>query len=114
MMNGYRKMMIDQGGNLGWCRPYEAENGRVKFAINEGKICSLLIDGEEANVDSDTLQQAARIVSDYYDDYDGYTDTEIIMRGNIKECACHECPWFDVCAAMDNPDDWADPDYPDD
>ena len=35
MMNAFRKKMIAQRDNLGWCKPYFSKNGRVQFTMNE-------------------------------------------------------------------------------
>ena len=54
----------------------------------------------------------------YYDDYKGWNDEHIILDSDLRECACCDCPWFGVCAAMDNPPDWEEyeraDEYPDD
>ena len=111
-MNGYRKMMVDQGGNLGWCKPYIGK--RVSIALNEGKIVSLMVDGAEIDVTEENVKNAAKIANQFYDDYSGWDDSHIIVDGDTKEATCSQCPWFSVCDAMDNPDDWEDPGYPDD
>lgn len=129
-MNGFRKKMLKEGGNLSWCAPYSSSDGRIQFALNEGEIVSLKLDGKDVDSDvpqipfahnatySETLlEKVARILNSNYDDYEGWDNTHIILeaRGtSLKECDCCDCPWFDVCDAMDNPDKWGDPDYPDD
>ena len=113
-MNGYRKMMIAEGGNLSWCRPFESENGKVWFALNEGSVEGLKIDGEDVDVNAETLHRAAVMANDEYDEYEGYSDTEILLDSPASECDCCDCPWFAMCAAMDNPCGWENPDFPDD
>lgn len=99
-MNERRKMMIESGKNLSWCKPYTTENGRVSFAICEGKICGLRIDGLDHPAESD-IPMAARIANSDYDLYDGWSATHVLIDCS-KELGCCECPWFDTCEAMDD------------
>jgi len=115
-MNGYRKYMIDNGGNLSWCAPYQSEDGKIKFSLCEGKINGLQIDGAE--IESDTGVMAAEYYSDYllekvarrmnavYDEYSGYSNTHIIMDAAEPIHNCSDCPFFSFCEAMNNPDTW--------
>lgn len=115
-MNGYRKMMQDRGGNLGWCAPYQSEDGSVKFSVNEGKISGLMIDGVNIDGDTDifdpnyytatTLEKVARRVNKNYDDCIGWDVFDIIMDVTEPIPNCSDCPFFDTCDAMDNPDTW--------
>lgn len=116
-MNGYRKMMMDNGGNLGWCKPYISEDGKNAISLTDGKITGMMIDGVDMNSPFD-LAKFARAVNPSYDDYEGWDDLHIALDGNVCEESCADCPWFGICDAMNNPDDWEDtPDaeeYPDD
>lgn len=115
-MNGYRKYMIDNGGNIDWCAPYQSEDGSIKFSLCEGKINGLAIDGEE--IESDTgvmsddyysetlLEKVARRMNADYDEYNGWDNTHIIMDEAEPIHDCFDCPFFSFCEAMDNPDTW--------
>lgn len=100
--------------NLSWCRPYRSENGRVRLAINEGEICGLLIDGNDicGKFDGDE-DQLWKMICEAADDegvlglYDGYTWREIAMRDFLTECGCADCPFADVCDAMEEEFNWS-------
>lgn len=115
-MNGYRKMMMDCSENLGWCAPYIGK--RVSIAIHEGEVAGLMIDGTEVEQTHENINKAAKIANPDYSEYAGWDDVHILLDGEVKESPCHMCPWFGVCDAMDNPDDWEDTadslEYPDD
>lgn len=128
-MNGYRKMMMAEGGNLGWCKPISFADGAIKLTLCEGVINGIEVDGKAIESDvpynpgysartryySDSLiERLARRVNKDYDDYSGYTPEEILFFAGHEEMDCCDCPFFSVCDAMDNPDDWEDEDYPDD
>ena len=96
----FREQMMENGENLSWCKPFVSE--RVSFAMNEGKIETIIIDGEEIDDPTeDDIANAAKIVNPNYDDYDGWHTTHILLEGDIREVGCAECPWFDRCDAMD-------------
>lgn len=109
-LNGYRKKMKAEGGNLGWCKPYISDDGKNAIAVNEGIIESMILDGEEITFDKvrdpDVLERFARAVNSDFDEYEGWGMLHIILDGDLQECDCCDCPWFSVCDAMDNPDDW--------
>ena len=95
--------------NLSWCRPYRSENGRVVLSYNEGRIQTLMIDGEEIE-DFDPMsakQEAAweRVCRASIDEetlglYSGYSWSEIALRDGLVECGCADCPWKGICDAM--------------
>lgn len=101
-MNAFRKKMMDEGGNLSWCKPYVSENQRIKFSVNEGAIASLKIDGVEVDATAENVKKAAQIANSAYDAYDGWDDTHILVEAASEQDCC-DCPWFDVCEAMDDP-----------
>ena len=106
-LNGYRKMMIEQGGNLGWCKPISYNDGGVILALNEGQIVGLQMDGADLDkIDNATLETVARRVNPDYADYSGWSLQHIILDANGEELPCCRCPWFGVCDAMDDPDGW--------
>lgn len=113
-MNGYRKMMMDNGGNLSWCKPLSYRDGKVILAVIEGEVVGLRIDGTDVEINADSVCRVAKMVNADYDLYSGWDDLHIIAEAPHEELGCCNCPWFDICDAMDNPDDWADEEYPDD
>ena len=98
------KRMIDEGGNIGWCKPYV--NGNVKYAIS-GDIVGIEVDGkdfldcEDWNVDG--VAKVAEMIKKSYPeiDYTGYTPEEI-LSDQAEEMDCRDCPWFLECEAMDD------------
>lgn len=101
-MNEYRKMMINDGGNLGWCKPISYRDGEVVLALNEGRIVGLQMDGVDIDGNSPkNLEAVARRVNPYYEDYSGWSLQHIILDADGEELPCCRCPWFGVCDAMD-------------
>lgn len=136
-MNGYRKMMQAEGGNLGWCKPYWSADNSVVLAENDGGLCGALINGADQDLTygftyfdrntgkyvktddnrAEILNKIAKLVNEDYDFYSGWDDMHIALDV-MREGDCCDCPWFSECDAMNNPDDWEDntlsADYPDD
>ena len=100
-----RELMHDNGENLGWCKPYVSEDGKYALAVNEGEVAGMVFNGEDIKADKldkpDMLRQFAKAVNPDYDDYDGWGDLHIALDGSVRECGCANCPWFDICDAMD-------------
>ena len=94
-----KEQMIENGENLSWCKPYVGD--RVSIVMCEGKVASLMIDDSEVDVTMENLVRAAKIVNPNYDDYDGWSAEHILLEGNLDEVGCSECPWFNICDAMD-------------
>lgn len=113
-MNGYRKKMIENGENLGWCKPLSFLDGKVILAVNEGEVVGLRIDGTDVKINAESVHRVAEMVNPCYDLYSGWDDMHIIAEAPHKELGCCDCPWFGICDAMENPDDWEDENYPDD
>lgn len=95
----YRDLMSESNENQYWCKPMISD--RVKFTIMEGCITALIIDETEVPATPENIKKAAKIVNPYYDDYVGWSDTYIASMGDVKEAACHECPWFGICEVME-------------
>ena len=94
--------MKEKGGNLEWCKPYEADDGMIKFALNGGKLTGIVIDGKEfddTELDQVDFEKLARRVNEYYDDYENRDDLYIILDAS-DELDCEECPFFYDCEAM--------------
>lgn len=100
-LNNYRKLLVDTGDNLSWCRPFE--NQGVKWAVNEGKIVGMEVNGKDVDrEDESVMRRVSEIIKNAYPNID-YTDDdpEDILQHKAKELGCCECPWFMVCDAMD-------------
>ena len=106
----YRDYMKEHDENLIWCKPYIGE--RVSVAVNEGRICSMSIDGQDIHpgaLDSihgyvytpEQVERAARTANECYNLYKGWNDLHILLEGEVSERPCNECPWFEECCAMD-------------
>lgn len=100
-LNNYRKLMVDTGDNLSWCKPFE--NKGIKWAVNENEIVGMEVDGKEVDYkDESVMRRVSEIIKNAYPDID-YTDDdpEYILFDEAKELGCCECPWFMICDAMD-------------
>lgn len=135
-MNGYRKMMVSNGGNIGWCKPYITDDGKIAFVECEGVIINAAIDGADLPTttsiysypnrqhltDESLVKLARSLHGGDYDLYEGYSNDELVTfavyDGKIRERDCADCPFFHDCEAMENPDTWDEmPEsklYPDD
>lgn len=101
MTKTYRELMMEDESNLSWCKPLSFLGGRVILAVNEGRIVSAQVDGEDRDDLVDDLEALARLVNDEYDDYQGWDDRQIIFFADHEELGCRSCPWFGICEAMD-------------
>ena len=111
-MNSYRKMMSDTDGNaIADCSPYICK--RVAFAINAGDMVVLAIDGVQVPITPENIKKAAQLAKPNYADSEG-DDLDILMDGNLRKAPCHECPYFDICDAMENKGDIREDAYSDD
>lgn len=102
----FRDHMIESAENLGWCAPLTitAHGKEITIAVNEGKIVGCRIDG--ADCDNMDWEQIARIVNDEHENYRGWKADEIALDAYWEYLPCCECPWFDICEAMDDDEDW--------
>lgn len=98
-----RDLLIGSRENLGWCKPLKHKSENVIIAVNEGTIVSVLVDGEEqsCSITSELIKKLAQRLNEDYEEYQGYSDTEILLEADFEELGCADCPWFDVCEAMD-------------
>ena len=104
-----RDYMRGHDENMTWCKPYITEDESVAFTLCEGNISAFRMDGSEkrSNITAGDLNVLARRLEPDYDFYEGYTDKEIIFNASAaRERPCCECPWFEDCAAMDDPVDF--------
>ena len=99
-----REFMRTEGGNLGWCKPYISHNNKYALAVNGVEVVGMLFAGEDIQPDrlddNLLLRLFARAVNNSYDDYSGYDDLHIATDA-LSERGCRNCPWFDMCDAMD-------------
>lgn len=108
-MKTCRDAMRDSNENLEWCRPESYLDGRVVLAINEGRVDGISVDGQKLDTTPENIRKVAQMVNDDYDLYEDQTDVHIIQDAEHKELPCRLCPWFEVCAAMDEEEeDWED------
>ena len=93
---------MEYGENLEWCKPISCKDGKIVVAINNGRVVSMQIDGEDVDATAENITRAARIANDYYNDYEGYDDAHILEDARTAvELGCAQCPWRDVCEAME-------------
>lgn len=85
--------------NMSWCRPYilKAAQHRMRFAVNEGKICFLQLDGED--MDAEQAAYAAAICGIKVAGYDTPLDA-LLDHPRCKETGCAHCPCFCDCDAF--------------
>ena len=83
-MKAYERMKDTE--NLSWCKPYVAKNGKIVFAICEGEIVGLSVDGKEKSINTETIR----------------TVEDILLEPGCEELGCCNCPWRDSCEAMDD------------
>lgn len=81
-MTNIQRKLYDNGENLSWCKPYTTNDNRTKFAVNEGDLSRLIVDGKEIG----------------HDEFGEYDLHELLDKS--KECGCRDCPWFEECDAM--------------
>ena len=98
-MKTMRDKMQQNNENLGWCKPYTADNNKIQFAINENGICGMIVDGKDAEVNDDLIKALAQRANSDYSEYEGYDDEHILVEAS-REMPCHDCPFFNECEAM--------------
>ena len=76
-----RDIMINNDENLSWCKPISYNGGETVVVVNEGKAISAQDHGKEIRV----------VPFEFTDEH--------FVGGT--ELPCRRCPWFGVCAAMD-------------
>ena len=98
-----------EGENMGWCRPFRSNNGRVALAYAEGALAGLEIDGEEIDTfdprdkaREDLWERVCRAATtdEELSVFAGYSWSEIALQNYVVECGCSSCPWFGMCDAM--------------
>ena len=103
--------MLDSNDSLDRCQCFDiGREKRVQVVVNDGMIIGLAIDGKyvlpevlygAGTYTETTLEEVAKMVNPYFEEYQGYTATEIILDTKDRERPCCHCPWFYICDAMD-------------
>lgn len=105
----YREYMEDHPEeNVTWCKPYTDSKGNAVIML-DGSMDIILFNGRKFHINGDgrkltfassrILKAFAQALDPYYDQYSGYTDTEIILQ-NLRECGCASCPFRGECELM--------------
>lgn len=98
MKKTYRDIM--GADDLDWCRCYATRDGSAYYVMNEGRIISAQVDGQDISVkDENQLWDFARKVNPEAENYSEAWDA--INEANMERCGCGSCPWNDICEAMD-------------
>ncbi len=98
----YREMMIGTEETIEWCEALSFLAGKVIVAMtNGGAVESIQIDGKDVICSQDNITRAAKLANECYDLYSGRSDAFILLDADHEKLPCCECPWFDVCTAMD-------------
>ena len=118
-MNGYRKYMIADGGNLGWCKPYVSNDGKTFIINSENNVDMYRVDTDTwvQGGDLDLNAVGRGLNPEWFDEDRGWDALYMVLEA-MEERGCCDCPYFKHCEAMDNPDGWEDnplaEEYPDD
>lgn len=101
----YRDHMTETRESLTWCQALSNESGTIQCVSLEGRLESFQVDGKYMPTTKDLINQIARrLTGSNYEMFQGWTDEELI-RQELQERPCCECPWFNECEAMDQ-EDW--------
>lgn len=108
-LNTFRQELIKDGQNIDWCHPFQTADEKYIIVQNEGNIAGMALEGKDIP-ESDYekhIKIIAQTIDEDYNDYEGYTDMEIIKANAYKmtELGCRDCPYFWVCDALDLDDD---------
>ena len=96
-----REKMKESYESMDCCKAVSFLDGKIVVVLHEGRIEGVEIDGVERTVTPELIHGIAIGVNGCYDFYKGWDDTHILLDADPDEMGCCECPWFDVCAAMD-------------
>jgi hypothetical protein len=101
-MNKTREIMIENGQNVSWCKPLKHRTEDIFLIVNEGEISGIRINGKDENVTPEIITELAKKLNESYDEYEGWSDTHILLDADFEEMGCCDCPYFDICEAMDD------------
>ena len=92
--------MMWEGENLSWCYPITDGCGNWAVICDDQIVSLCNQDGEPVEVtEKDIRKLAMDVCPDYETESEESTDEEIIMR-KMTETGCTDCPWRDICDAM--------------
>lgn len=101
-MNKTREIMIENGQNVSWCKPLKHRTEDIFLIVTEGEISGIRINGKDENVTPEIITELAKKLNESYDEYEGWSDTHILLDADFEEMGCRNCPYFDICEAMDD------------
>lgn len=94
--------MIENGQNVSWCKPLKHRTEDILLIVNEGEISGIRINEKDENVTPEIITELAKKLNESYDEYEGWSDTHILLDADFEELGCSNCPYFDICEAMDD------------
>ena len=97
--------MIKNGGNTEWCKPLKHKSEAVYLVVYEGDIANILDNGNyffEFDKIEEKIKELAKRLNPEHDEYEGWDDTHILLDSDFEELGCNDCPWFDLCDAMED------------
>lgn len=100
-----REKMKESYESMNCCKAVSFLDGTIVAVLHEGRIESIVIDGRERTITPELIHGIAVKVNDCYDSYKGWNDTHILLDTNPPVLPCCDCPWFDVCAVMEEIDE---------
>lgn len=95
------KMRPDE--NLGWCKPYESDDRRVRFTLMEGKIATMLVNKMRVeNPNTEEIHYAAMTLAgdDIHAIKDHFSDDMDFLLHRCSEVGCTFCPFNKDCDAV--------------
>lgn len=101
-MNKTREIMIENGQNVSWCKPLKHRTEDIFLIVTEGEISGIRINGKDENVTPEIITELAKKLNESHDEYEGWSDTHILLDADFEELGCSDCPYFDICEAMDD------------
>ena len=103
--------MMKDNENLGWCKPYATPDEKTWVVVSEG-MASIIIDAGKTTYGATDkqIEALAKRLNEDFDLYSGYDPLHILiegmegqyfgLRGHHAERGCSECPFRDVCDAV--------------
>lgn len=101
-MNKTREIMIENGQNIDWCKPLRHRTENIIIVLMGGEIIQIRINEEDKDVTPEIITELAKKLNESYDEYEGWSDTHILLDADFEELGCSDCPYFDICEAMDD------------
>ncbi len=101
-MNKTREIMIENGQNLSWCKPLKHRTDDIFLIVTEGEISGICINGKDENITPETITELAKKLNESYDEYERWDDTHVLLDADFEETGCCNCPYFNICEAMED------------